>query len=112
MPAVADAHAGDLVHKEAEELERALEAVEQEAGEGGGEPSVVVVPVDADDVLMVAGEEPAAASAEMEASVYSQLAQGVSLETAISSVLSGQQLNTLNQLLTRLGDAVPLEPAS
>lgn len=108
------------MHKEAEELERALEAVEQEAGEsgggGGGEPSVVVVPVDADDVLMVAGEaappEPAAASAEMEASVYSQLAQGVSLETAISSVLSGQQLNTLNQLLTRLGDTVPQEPAS
>ena len=45
-------------------------------------------------------------SAEMEESVYSQLAQGISLEHAISSVLNGQEMNTLSQLLTHLGDSV------
>ena len=45
-------------------------------------------------------------SAEMEESVYNQLAQGISLENAISNVLNGQEMNTLNQLLTHLGDTV------
>ena len=117
-----DPHAGDLVHKETEELERALEAVEREsdgqAGSGGAAAKPEPPPAATGGAT---GESAAAAprqhvlhgnpslaggSAEMEESVYSQLAQGISLENAISNVLNGQEMNTLNQLLNHLGDSV------
>ncbi|XP_037091930.1 46 kDa FK506-binding nuclear protein-like [Pollicipes pollicipes] len=113
-----DAHASDLVHKETEELERALEAVERESdaqGSSGATPKVEF-PV----ATAAGGSEPVATaarhhvlngnpnlgSAEMEESVYNQLAQGISLEHAISNVLNGQEMNTLNQLLNHLGETV------
>ncbi|KAF0300719.1 hypothetical protein FJT64_003232 [Amphibalanus amphitrite] len=99
----ADPHAGDLVHKETEELERALEAVERESD---------AAPAARHHLLNGNPSLGAPGSAEMEESVYTQLAQGVSLENAISNVLNGQEMNTLNQLLTHLGDAVSQDSAS
>ena len=123
VTSVSDPHAGDLVHKETEELERALGAVEREsdgqAGAGGtvkSEPARVTPAgagvgsgagagtVSRHHVLN--GNPSLGGSAEMEESVYSQLAQGISLENAISNVLNGQEMNTLKQLLTQLGDTV------
>ena len=106
-----DPHAGDLVHKETEELERALEAVERESSDAHGtskpDPSPTATAAGAARTPVLNGNPSlAGGSSEMEESVYSQLAQGISLEHAISNVLNGQEMHTLNQLLTHLGDAV------